>query len=127
VQLSESAAWNLATLVLMTVAVTYGYKVFSFLKSGQIGKSYALSLCSLCAMWTTFLIKFIFSVTGVSPVEEFGVSVTDLGSMISAAFLVLSLRQTSRFWRIGKRPQAVAARSPIPVRTEYPLSRKLKN
>jgi hypothetical protein len=111
----------------MSVAVGYGFRLYRFLRAGTIARGIALSLCSLCALWITFLLRLTFSIMNIVPIQAFGVSVTDIGSMISAVFVVLSLRQTSVFWKVGRRAQASAMRSSIPVRTDYPLAKKLKN
>jgi hypothetical protein len=127
VVVSESAIWNLATLGLITIAVGYGYRLLSFLKDGEISKGYALSLCSLGAMWTTFLLRSIFSLIGIIPIHEFGVSIVDLGTAISAVFVVLSLRQSSIFWKVGRPVSKAAVREVAPHIAEYPLKKKLRN
>ncbi|MDA4116496.1 MAG: hypothetical protein OK442_08075 [Thaumarchaeota archaeon] len=100
--LVELAVWNLATASFFLVAVVYSNRLRKGFKGSQVRGSLAYSVYSLTcwafvASFATFFLSFVFNLANFSPVAVFGVSVKDLGALISAMLFMASFRSATQF------------------------------
>ena len=94
------AVWNLATGIVLAAAVVYSYRVYRTFKGGDLTKAYSYLLLALGVMLGAFFLKFVFNLFEFEPIASLDISVRDLGVLIAAFLLVLSVREVAKFWRL---------------------------